>query len=83
MENSERSSEQRGTDPKFIWVLMGFLFVAGYFLVLEHKAHLEGALKYLPYLLLLACPLMHLFLHHGHGGHRAGWTQKDGRGEHE
>jgi hypothetical protein len=23
----------------------------------------------LPFLLLLACPLMHLFMHHGHGGH--------------
>jgi hypothetical protein len=23
----------------------------------------------LPYLLILACPLMHLFMHRGHGGH--------------
>jgi hypothetical protein len=23
----------------------------------------------LPYLLLLACPLMHVFMHRGHGGH--------------
>ncbi|MDD2920638.1 DUF2933 domain-containing protein, partial [Rhodoferax sp.] len=23
----------------------------------------------LPYLLLAACPLMHVFMHHGHGGH--------------
>jgi hypothetical protein len=23
----------------------------------------------LPYLLLLACPLMHVFMHGGHGGH--------------
>jgi len=23
----------------------------------------------LPLLLLLACPLMHIFMHHGHGGH--------------
>lgn len=47
------------------WVLVGFLLVAAYFLWTEHQAHLMGAL---PYLLLLACPLMHLF-HHGHGGH--------------
>jgi hypothetical protein len=26
-------------------------------------------LGYLPFLLLLACPLMHLFMHHGHGHH--------------
>lgn len=40
--------------------------VAGYFLLTEHRAHLFGAL---PFLLLLACPLMHVFMHHGHGGH--------------
>jgi hypothetical protein len=48
------------------WVLVGFLIVAAYFLWTEHRAH---TLSVLPYLLLLACPLMHLF-HHGHGhGH--------------
>ena len=35
----------------------------GYFLWL-HQAHV---MQYVPYLLLLACPLMHLF--GGHGGH--------------
>jgi hypothetical protein len=35
-------------------------------LLLEHRIHFLGAL---PYLLLLACPLMHLF---HHGGHRHG-----------
>jgi hypothetical protein len=24
-------------------------------------------LAFLPYLLFLSCPLMHLFMHHGHG----------------
>ena len=47
------------------WILIGFLFVAGYFLIVEHKAHLIGALYFLPYLLLLACSLMHIFMHHG------------------
>lgn len=47
-------------------VLIGFLAIAGFFLVTEHAAHLFGAL---PWLLLLACPLMHVFMHHGHGGH--------------
>jgi hypothetical protein len=46
------------------WVLIGFLMVAAYFLWTEHQAHLMSVL---PYLLLLACPLMHLFHHHGHG----------------
>ena len=48
-------------------VLIGFLLVAGFFLLTEHTAHVFGVL---PYLLILACPLMHLFHHHGgHGGH--------------
>lgn len=47
------------------WVFYGFLAVAGFFLFTEHRAH---ALGMLPYLLLFACPLMHLFMHHGHGG---------------
>jgi len=38
--------------------------VAGFFLLRELWGHVAG---YWPYLLLLACPLMHLF--HGHGGH--------------
>ena len=56
-------------DRKANWVLIGFLAVAGYFLILEHRAHLGEWLSFLPYLLLLACPLMHLFMHRGHGGH--------------
>ena len=43
--------------------------VAAYFLLSEHRAHFFGAL---PFLLLLACPLMHMFMHGGHGGHAGG-----------
>ena len=48
-----------------------FLAIGAYFLVTEHWAHLSGLFPYWPYLLLLACPLMHLFMHggHGHGNH--------------
>ena len=46
------------------WVSWGFVFVALYFMLTEHRAH---AFQYLPYLLLAACPLLHLL--HGHGGH--------------
>ncbi len=45
--------------------LIGFGVIAGFFLLTEHTAHVFGAL---PYLLLLACPLLH-FLHGGHGRH--------------
>lgn len=49
--------------------LLGFAAVAGFFLLSEHRAH---ALGWLPWLILLACPLLHLFMHGGHGkeGHR-------------
>jgi len=43
--------------------------VGGFYLLTEHTAHVFGAL---PYLLVLACPLMHVFMHRGHhhGGHQ-------------
>ncbi len=38
-----------------------------FFLLREHWGHVAG---WWPYLLLLACPLLHLFMHGGHGqGH--------------
>ena len=46
--------------------LLVFGAVAAYFLLAEHRAHFFGAL---PFLLLLACPLMHVFMHRGHGKH--------------
>jgi len=46
-----------------------FLIIAAVFLVTEHRAHLVGWVPYWPYLFLLACPLMHLFMHGGHGNH--------------
>ena len=56
-------------------VLLGFLGIIGFFLITEHTAHLFGAL---PFLLLLACPLMHFF-HRGHGGgHGTGLGKHDG-----
>ncbi len=39
----------------------------GYWLFTEHRAH---TLAFLPYAFLLACPLMHIFMHRGHGGHK-------------
>lgn len=60
---------------------LGFGAVAAFFLFTEHQAHLFGIL---PYLLLLACPIMMLFMHHGHGGHEhsnSGDGEKSGRGK--
>ena len=63
-DHSQDSSESKG-----FWssrYAIGLLVMGVYFLLSEHRAHFLGAL---PYLLLLACPLMHVFMHRGHGGH--------------
>lgn len=67
-------------EPKNLWRtrygvgLLVLASVAAFFLFAEHRAHIFGAL---PLLLVLACPLMHLFMHRGHGahGHRANSEQ--------
>ena len=65
--------QHKGHDsPPNFWTTryaIGLVVIGGvtaYFLLAEHLAHVVGAL---PYLLLLACPLMHVFMHKGHGGH--------------
>jgi hypothetical protein len=52
-----------------IMLLVAALSAAAFWLLTEHWGHLLGIA---PYLLFLACPLMHLFMHrgHGHGGQR-------------
>ena len=63
---------QDGAEAKAFWgsrASIGLIVLAGialYFLLTEHRAHFFVAL---PFLLLLACPLMHVFMHGGHGGH--------------
>jgi hypothetical protein len=67
----DHDHETRDQAPSF-WssrYAVGLLVIGGiaaYYLLTEHLAHVTGAL---PLLLLLACPLMHVFMHHGHGGH--------------
>ena len=64
----EQPKAGRRFDPKAKWAWIGFAVVAAFFLWTEHRAHLLGVL---PYLVILACPLMHFFMHgkHGHHGH--------------
>lgn len=57
---------------RYLVGIFGFLVVAGYFLWTEHEAHIRTALPYLPWLLLLTCPLMHIFMHGGHGQDNSG-----------
>ncbi len=56
-------------------MLLVFLGIAGFYLITEHTAHLFGVL---PLLLLLACPLLHVFMHGGHGSEHGGGHQHTG-----
>lgn len=50
-------------------VLIAFFAIVTFFLLTEHRAHTFGVL---PWLLLLACPFLHIFMHRGHGKGRGG-----------
>ena len=57
-------------------VFLGFAVMALVLLWSEHRAHILGIL---PYLFILACPLMHIFMHRGHGHHAPIDKQSNGR----
>lgn len=65
------------------WGLLAFLAIAAFFLLTEHRAHVWGVA---PYLLLLACPLLHFFMHRGHwrhGGREGSHAGGQGADRHE
>jgi hypothetical protein len=66
MANSIADPNHHARQRRFTIGACVLLAVAAFYLWTEHRAHLLGAL---PYFLLLACPAMHLFMHHGNGGH--------------
>ena len=72
--DDDASRERFLTSPAGL-VMIGFLLIGGIYLWMEHRAHLLGALVFLP---LLLCPLMHLFMHHGHGDHSGHDTSSGG-----
>jgi hypothetical protein len=53
--------------------LIAFIVIAAFFLITEHTAHLFGIL---PYVLLLLCPLLHMFMHGGHDDHASHASHK-------
>jgi hypothetical protein len=63
---------QNNSDSKSFWgsrSSIGLVVLGGialYFLLTEHRAHFFVAL---PFLLLLACPMVHFFMHGKHGEH--------------
>jgi hypothetical protein len=59
-------------------VFVVFAAIAAFLLLAEHRAHI---VPYLPWLLLAACPLMHVFMHHGkhrHGNNQTGVHERNG-----
>lgn len=70
MEMQNHSDEQTCATGSWFrrhrFISYGALAVLAYYLLTEHLEHVWALL---PFLLLAACPLMHIFMHHGHHGH--------------
>jgi len=64
----DRSLSDQGSfwTSRTLFVCIALLVIAGFLLVSEHRAHILGVGLWL---LLLACPLLHIFMHGRHGGH--------------
>lgn len=58
--------KQVGYPKQHRWLSYIALGILGYFLIIEHREHV---LPFLPFLFLLACPFMHMFMHKGHNHH--------------
>ena len=66
LQGTPRGAQQEGSalGRPFKLALVMVALVGGFYLLREHWSHVASNWIYL---LLLACPVMHLF--HGHGGH--------------
>jgi len=76
--SEETLHDESAWRPRVKLVFLAFALMGAFFLIAEHRAHV---LPWLPWLFLAACPLMHVFMHHGRGGHnhRGGSGGSDGR----
>lgn len=68
--SNQHSDSDRDQHPES-WLLSrtgvvtaGVIAILGFLIYTGHSAHLLGLV---PYLFILACPLMHIFMHSGHG----------------
>ncbi len=61
---SDHTQQHNHTPSRGRWVFLAFFIMAAALLFTEHRAHVLGVL---PWLFLFLCPLMHIFMHGGHG----------------
>lgn len=61
----DQSPREPRLEPVRRWAFWALGAIALFFLFTEHRAHVFGIL---PYLLLAACPLLHIFGHGRHSG---------------
>ncbi|TSC76479.1 MAG: hypothetical protein G01um101431_612 [Parcubacteria group bacterium Gr01-1014_31] len=60
------SSERIGLFSRPVWIGIAAIGVIGLvFLLQDHTTHLVSVI---PYVVLLLCPLLHIFMHRQHGG---------------
>lgn len=59
-------------------VTIGAVGILGFLVYSGHSAHLLG---FVPYLFILACPLMHIFMHGGHHHRNHGSRRHDDNNE--
>jgi len=60
------ATTRRSADRLLRWAIWSLGAAALAYLIIEHRPHLFG---WLPYLIILSCPLMHFFMHRGHHHH--------------
>jgi hypothetical protein len=65
----EKLGTTKGAGAHAKFVFLAFAVIGAFFLLGEHRAHV---VPWLPWLFFAACLLMHVFMHHGHGGHHHG-----------
>lgn len=75
MSNFRQRFAQRLRARPLISVVSGVLFIVALYLAYQHRT---SPLAMLPYLILLACPLMHLIMHGGHRRRTSGHAEHSG-----
>ena len=81
--HEQESYDGAAATPRYLqrgrWVFVALAAIVAGLLIAEHRVHVIAAL---PYLILLACPLMHMFMHGGgHGGHGGHGAERPASGD--